>query len=115
MDPRRLRIEQFEMGRLPGLRGFSLYEDTDYPRSDWRRYFWEGDAPAGYNVIARYSKRHPYEKMDIEVIPDVDTHHKHGQYICYLRESEWSANWTAATAILTAFRYLEDYVLGRMN
>ncbi len=106
-------LEIKEVLVMPGLEHFQLYEDTSRERDSWDRYFWRGRAPSGHTVIARYDKAHPFLPMKIFIEPDIDTHHKLPDgSVCYLKDSEWSPNWTAATAILTAFRFLDEHRKG---
>src|SRR3989338_6677498 len=108
MNRLRLEREIREMKRLPALRDFSLFEDTNCSRNEWDRYFWRGKAPSGHVVVAPYKRGHPYQSMDVNVTPKLDTHHYLAEdRICYLRAEEWSANFTAATAILITFRFID--------
>jgi len=104
----RLRKESLEMMKIFG-RKFDLLVDDSKP--NWEAFFWEGKHPSWrHTITAKYSKIHPYSPMKIFVSPDdLDTHHKCGDgSICYLDDGEWSSNWTAATAIGTAIRYLTE-------
>jgi hypothetical protein len=119
VDRLRLLDEQREMEvfarHYPSLSTFHLYEDTDYRKDDWGKYLWEGQAPTGHKITARYSSSHPLRQMSIVVDPKLNTHHYLGESICYLKNGEWHAGWTAATAILTAFRFLSEYLKGEMT
>jgi len=111
----RLRKESLEMMRIFELR-FNLLVDTT--KENWEALQWKGKHPSGRHVItARYSKAHPYAPMMIFVFPDdLDTHHKFGDgSICYLNGSEWNPNWTAATAVGIAIRYLTEYYKGELK
>lgn len=111
----RLRKETLEMMKIFGLQ-FNLLVDNTKP--NWEAFFWKGHHPSGrHTITACYSKTHPYGPMRIFVAPnDLDTHHKFKDgSICYLKESEWNPNWTAATAIGTAIRYLTTYYQGALR
>ncbi|MBW2149698.1 MAG: hypothetical protein JRG73_18075 [Deltaproteobacteria bacterium] len=114
MTSNHLRILEIkEVLVMPGLGHFQLYEDTSRERESWDRYLWRGRSPTGHTVIAKYDSAHLFLPMRIFVEPDIDTCHKLADgSICYLKDFEWSPNWTAATAILTAFRFLDEYGKG---
>lgn len=114
LNVNRLRKETLEMQRIFNGR-FQLYEDTEKSGRSWARFIWIGFDPRGrHEIVARYSKLHPFRQMEIKVIPDIETKHKIGGGICYLEDHEWNPDWTAATAIATAIRFLSDYYNGRI-
>ena len=115
MDKQRLLLEQKQMRVFPKLRTFALFEDDIYLRNSWKRYFWKGYGPTGHQIKVHYPDDYPYEAPKIIVSPDVNTHHKYGEDICYYKGNEWNANYTAATAAFIAFRFLNDYKKGRLD
>ncbi len=110
MDQRRFLFEQRQMASIRELRRFSLFEDTAYRRDQWSRYWWEGVAPTGHLLRARYPDVYPYQELDIHLTPDISTHHKIGDSaLCLYGPGEWRPHHTAAANILTAFRFLDEY------
>lgn len=115
MDFRRLQMEIAEMGRSSGLQDFVLCSDDTYLESDWRRYSWIGQACPFHRIEVQYSLGYPYLAPNIFIDPKPDTHHYFGNSICYYKGSEWSPNYTAVTAIGISFRFLHDYLNGRLD
>lgn len=114
MDTRRFRFERREMSLR--LRSFDLYEDTGYGRHQWFRYWWEGFAPTGHLLRARYPDSYPYQDLDIVVSPDIRTHHKiRGDALCLYEPGEWRPHYTAASNILVAIRFLNEYARGLVS
>ncbi len=116
LDRDRLGDEIREVQRILGP-DFQLYMDDEKGLSSWESFFWMGHHPGGPHVIrASYSPLHPLEQMRISTIPDdLDTHHRLGDgSLCYLKPQEWSPDWTAATALGQAIRFLTDYYEGRV-
>lgn len=114
LDARRLRLEAVEIKRSRALRHFELYEDTDYEPTDWRRYLWKGRAPTGHEITARYPENYPHRDLSVHVTPDVRTHHKwRDGRLCLMEGHEWSPDFTAATNIAIAFRFLQEHNEGR--
>lgn len=108
MDRQRLRLEVAEMRRIPRLRNFGLFEETDVSPDSWHRYLWKGTAPSGHQLTARYPKAYPRQQLCVTVEPKIKTHHYLNGGLCIMKSHQWSPNYTAATNILIAFRFLEE-------
>jgi ubiquitin-protein ligase len=71
------------------------------------------------DVRLAYPENFPHEKIGVYVLspklPPV-THHVHedGQ-ICYMKDEEWSPDWTAYAVYLTTIRFLNDFYSGKMR
>ena len=112
----RLEYERREMRRIRGLRRFELFEDTDYPWDSWQRYFWIGDTFMGHELKAYYPENYPYQEIEIKVFPDLETHHKYFRdQLCLMKPYQWSPDYTAASTILIAVRFLVEYYEGELD
>lgn len=113
MNTSRLSKERREIRNLPLLRDFRLYEHLDVSAHSWTRYFWQGLAPSFHRITAHYPASYPYAPLKIFVSPDVSTHHKWpGGSLCLMRTEQWSPNYTAATIIAIAIRFLDENQYG---
>jgi ubiquitin-protein ligase len=97
-----------------GAPQFSLYLDDETGE-----LIWQGSVCVrGHSHEARlvYSRNHPYEKMAVYVNPRLrNSLHVHSDgSLCYMRNEEWSPEWTAFSVYLTILRFLDDYYSGRM-
>lgn len=112
----RLQVEIEEMKRIPGLRSFELFKDDRYSDGDWRRVLWRGKAPTGHVIEARYPSSYPHAPLFITTTPKVPTHHYYDSGgLCVMRPGEWSPDFSAATNITIAFRFLDDVRCGRVR
>jgi ubiquitin-protein ligase len=109
---RRLELERLEMSRIPRLRHFRLGQNSDVNPMSWSRYYWTGETPTGHLLRAQYPSSYPYRPLVVTVDPPVHTSHRHLGALCLMYGHEWSPNYTAATNILIAFRFLHEHRLG---
>lgn len=102
----RFQAEQREVMKIFGRR-FQLYEDTSVSRNRWDRYMYVGKSNR-YTITARYHQEHPFQRMNILLNPRPKTHHWYDDSLCYLTDAEWSQNFTAATVLGIAIRFLYE-------
>jgi ubiquitin-protein ligase len=111
---KRLELEIKQMQK--GAPQFSLYRDTETGR-----LIWQGSVCVqghSHEVRLVYDENHPYRKMTVYVLkPKLvkNSVHVHSDgSICYMKEDEWSPEWTAFSVYLTLLRFLDDHYSGRM-
>jgi len=114
-DRRRLEVEMLEMRVTPGLEHFRLGERTSEPKDSWRRYYWIGIAPTGQTLKAEYPYDYPREAIWVDTHPRLKSFHHREGYLCLMEPREWSPDYTAATAIAIAFRFLREYLDGNVD
>ena len=113
MDMNRLALEAAEMQSSPSLGHFELFEDTRHSADSWERYFWKGRIHTGHEVTARYMRQYPRHSLRITVDPKISTHHRFDNgNLCMWLPSEWSPNFTAATAIGITIKFLQEHSEG---
>ncbi len=113
MDISRFQLECMEMTANSMFRRFSLFEDTNYSKTNPARYFWKGRL-SDREICVKYTCNHPHEPMQVFITPKLDTHHDWGDgSLCFLKPHEWSPNFTAATVIGIVFRFLDEFSKGR--
>ena len=114
-DKRRLRAE-IELMEQNGV-NFELYTDDD------ENLLWKGPLYVSnhYHGDVRlvYSEIHPFKQMTVFImdpsLPCINLHVHQNGTVCYIRDEEWSPEWTALAVYLTAIRFLSDYYSGDMG
>jgi len=107
---RRLQAETAQMRRNTS---FLLNQDDENGKLAWKGHL------GGHDILLEYSDEHPDKKMIAYVtnpqLPCVNLHIHPDGTICYMKDQEWSPDWTAYTVYLTAIRFLDDFHRGRMT
>ncbi len=103
MDNQRLAIEAAEMQRL--FPGFSLWKRDD------GAYYWEGSI-AGLQVRITYPVDYPLIPPAVDEYPHLATGHRLANGLCLMGPGEWNANFTAATMVGIATRFIHDHLHG---
>jgi hypothetical protein len=113
-DKRRLKAE-IRLMEQNGV-NFELCVDGD-ENLLWRGSFYVSNQYHG-DVRLVYDEIHPYKQMTVYILDPPLPHtnlHVHSDWtICYIRENEWSPEWTAFAVYLTTIRFLNDYYSGNM-
>jgi ubiquitin-protein ligase len=113
---KRLELEAKQIETENDSCKLTLYQDDETDD-----LLWQGSVCVkghSHEVRLVYSENHPYEKMTVYVLkPGLRKHSVHihdDGSICYMKDDEWSPEWSAFTVFLTLLRFLDDYYSGRM-
>jgi ubiquitin-protein ligase len=114
-DKDRLKLE-VELMQRSGA-NFQLCSD------EYENLLWRGPLLV-YNryhsdVRLVYPENFPHEKIEVYVLdpklPTVTHHVYEDGRICYMKDEEWSPDWTAYAVYLTTIRFLNDFYNGKMH
>jgi ubiquitin-protein ligase len=111
----RLKLE-IELMQKSGV-NFQLFSD-EYENLLWRGPLFVCNH---YHSDVRlvYPENFPYERINVYVLdpklPPLTHHVLEDGRICYMKDEEWSPNWTAYAVYLTTIRFLNDFYKGVME
>ena len=106
----RLKAEMVQI--LNNQAKLELFED-----SSKKKLLWQGSG-FGHKIKLVYPDRYPFEQINVHIsnpkLPIVNNHIHADGTICYIKDNEWSPEFTAYAVFLTTIRFLDEFYSGVM-